>query len=359
MTYPIWPPVPGVGLRSCGTPARAAAHALQRAAAPRPAPAPSPAARRRALRRYWQIVPLAVVLWALDAVDKFRAGAQSAGLAHAPVINHASDALGGTIAKVMNQWTSSHPLAAAPATAYYIVLHVLVTGTVGVLLLRSAHPSYPRHRNALIATGVAALVTFWAYPVAPPRMLPGYHDTTAATVPIFHSLLETHAADQFASLPSLHVTWALWVAIATRPLLRRRLWRTAIWAYPLLTTADVLATANHYLLDALTAPLVLAIGYATAAALPVLTRYVHRPRRATGTHPPTGPLHALAEDTVHSPGPDLLPPRRPDPRRHLSARGPAAKDSTGQAHLRVTPHVALPHNVPSRTSPEEIRSRRQ
>jgi len=359
MTYPIWPPVPGVGLRSSATPARAAAHALQRAAASRPVRVPSRAARWRTLRRYWQIVPLAAVLWALDAVDKFRGGAQVAGLAHAPVINQASDALGGAIAKVMNQWTSSHPLAAAPATAYYIVLHVLVAGTVGVLLLRSGHPSYPRHRNALIATGVTGLVTFWAYPVAPPRMLPGYHDTAAATMPLFHSLLETHAADQFASLPSLHVTWALWVAVATRPLLRRRLWRTAIWAYPLLTTVDVLATANHYLLDAVTAPLVLAIGYATAAALPVLTRHTHSPRRATGAHPPTGLQHALPEDAVHSPEPDPLLPRRPDPRRHLSARGPAAKDSTGQVHLRVTPHVALPHNVPSRTSPEEVRSRRR
>ena len=325
MTCPIWPSVPGVGLRSSGTPARAAAHALQRAAASRQAPAPSQAARWRTLRRYWQIVPLAVVLWALDAADKFRGGAQVAGLAHAPVINQASDALGGAIAKVMNQWTSSHPLAAVPATAYYIVLHVLVAGTVGVLLLRSGHPSYPRHRNALIATGVTGLVTFWAYPVAPPRMLPGYHDTAAATVPIFHSLLETHAADQFASLPSLHVTWALWVAVATRPLLRQRLWRIAIWGYPLLTTVDVLATANHYLLDAVTAPVVLAIGYATAAALPVVTRHMHRPRRATGTHPPTGPQHSPPEDTIHSPGPDLLAPRGDDsePHPHQQAEDPA------------------------------------
>jgi len=263
-----------------------------RAAESWPTPVPSQAARWHTVRRYWQIMPLAVVLWALDAVDKFRDGAQAAGLTHAPVIDQASGPIGGAIAKVMNQWTSSHPLAAAPATAYYIVLQVLVTGTVGVLLLRSGHPSYPRHRNALIATGVTGLVTFWAYPVAPPRMLPGYHDTAAATVPIFHSLLETHAADQFASLPSLHVTWALWVVVATRPLLRQRLWRTAIWAYPLLTTVDVLATANHYLLDAVVAPVVLTIGYATAAALPFVARHIRSPREAAGARPPTRPQHA-------------------------------------------------------------------
>ncbi len=133
----------------------------------------SPGIATRGWRRYWQIVPLAVVLWALDAVDKFRAGTQAAGLLHAPVINDISDRLGGSVAVLMNRWTSTHPLAAAPATACYIVLHVLVTGTVGVLLLRSGHPSFGPRRNALIVSGVIGLAVFWAYPVAPPRMLPG------------------------------------------------------------------------------------------------------------------------------------------------------------------------------------------
>ncbi|MBO0809728.1 MAG: phosphatase PAP2 family protein, partial [Actinobacteria bacterium] len=84
--------------------------------------------------------------------------------------------------------------------------------------------------------------------------------------------------DQFASFPSLHVAWALWVAIAAGSLLRRRAWRVAVWAYPALTVADVLATANHYLLDVVAAPAVVAAGYAAAAALPALARHVRLPR---------------------------------------------------------------------------------
>lgn len=246
------------------------------------------AAHRGWWRRYWQIVPIAVVMWALDAVDSFRGGTQSAGLAHADVISRASDAMGGSIGQVMNQWTSAHPLAAVPATAYYIVLHVLVTGTAGVLLLRAGRPSFGLHRNALILIQVTGLAVFWFYPVAPPRMLPGYHDTAAATVPVFSNLLQTHAADQFASFPSLHVAWALWVAIAAGSLLRRRAWRAAVWAYPLLTVADVLATANHYLLDVVAAPAAVAAGYAAAAALPALARHVRLPRlpvRPAGARP--------------------------------------------------------------------------
>lgn len=100
----------------------------------------------------------------------------------------------------------------------------------------------------------------------------GYHDIAAATVPFFSSMLESKAAGEFASFPSLHVTWALWVAVASSAMLRRRLWRILVWAYPLLTTLDVLATANHYILDAIVAPVVLLLGYGAAAALPILAR---------------------------------------------------------------------------------------
>jgi len=218
------------------------------------------------------MVPLAIVLWGLDAVDKFRAGAQAAGMLHAVTIDRISDRIGGTTAIAMDRWLAIHPLLAGAATAYYIVLQVLVTGIIGFLLLRSGIASFPLHRDALIITGMIGLATFWIYPVAPPRMLPGYHDIAAATVPFFSSMLESKAAGEFASFPSLHVTWALWAAVAASAMLRRRLWRILVWAYPLLTTLDVLATANHYILDAIVAPAVLLLGYGAAATLPVLAR---------------------------------------------------------------------------------------
>jgi len=258
--------------------ARASDHAAslgddagRNASLPRQAPAPA-VARRPGWRRYVQMVPLAIVLWGLDAVDKFRAGAQAAGMLHAVTIDRISDRIGGTTAIAMDRWLAIHPLLAGAATAYYIVLQVLVTGIIGFLLLRSGIASFPLHRDALIITGMIGLATFWIYPVAPPRMLPGYHDIAAATVPFFSSMLESKAAGEFASFPSLHVTWALWAAVAASAMLRRRLWRILVWAYPLLTTLDVLATANHYILDAIVAPAVLLLGYGAAATLPVLAR---------------------------------------------------------------------------------------
>lgn len=205
-------------------------------------------------------------MWALDAVDRFRRGAEAAGLVNAVTINRISRPIGCGAALVMNRWLTGHPVPAAAAAAYYMVLQVLVTGAAGIWLFGSGHPSYRRH-DALVVTGVIGLVAFWAYPIAPPRMLPGYHDTVEAIGPLFSHMLETKAADAFASLPSLHVTWALWVAVVCQALLRRRIWRAAVWAYPALTTLDVLATANHHVLDAITAPAVLALGCATAPFL--------------------------------------------------------------------------------------------
>jgi hypothetical protein len=227
--------------------------------------------RRHGWLRYLQIIPVGLVLWGTDAIDRFRAGAQVAGMAHAAVVNTISVQLGGGWALAMNQWLASHPSAANAAAWYYVLLQGTITGVVGLLLIWRRAPSLGLHRNALIACNLIGLAAFWLYPVAPPRMLPGYRDITATAVPAFSSILEGKAADLFASLPSLHVVWALWAALAASALLPRRWQRVAVWLYPAATVADVLATANHYLLDVITAPGVLLLGYAIAST-PALTR---------------------------------------------------------------------------------------
>jgi hypothetical protein len=212
--------------------------------------------------RYVQIVFVAVVLWAMDAVGQLHAGAQAVGLKHATAIVSIGRDLGDGVAVMMNHWLAAHPLAAVAAASYYIVLHGLVTGIAGIVLLRHRHPAFRLHRNVLIAASAMGTIVFWLYPVAPPRMLPGYHDIAATAVPFFSQVFESKAANQFGSLPSLHVTTAIWVAVATQALVHRPALRAVLWAYPALTVLDVLATANHYMLDVLTAPALLVLAYA-------------------------------------------------------------------------------------------------
>jgi hypothetical protein len=238
-------------------------------------------ARRPALR-FVQILPVALLLWGLADVARFRAGAASAGLRHAAVVNALSGPLGGEYGHLMSDWTAVHHTAALAAAWYYILFQGAVTGVVGIVLLWRRAPTFSLHRNALIAMTAVGLVAFWLYPVAPPRMLPGYHDVIAIAVPTFTSVVETNGAAQFAALPSLHVAWALWVAIAGCALVRRPVLRAAIWVYPVATTADVLATANHYLLDAITAPALVLLGYGIVLT-PALVRVAahRRPTPAT------------------------------------------------------------------------------
>jgi len=247
-------------------------------------------ARHPALR-YLQIIPVAIVLWGLDDAVRFRVDAAVDGMRNAPAVNTMSNELGGSFARGWNSWLSLHAVLGTAAAWYYIVLQGAITGIIGIWLLWRRTPSFWLHRNALIACNVIGLVAFWFYPVAPPRMLPGYHDVTGASVPVFSGLIEGKAADQFASLPSLHVTWALWAAAAASAVLRRPALRLVVWLYPLATILDVLATANHYWLDVILAPGVLAFAYGIAAAPALARRYglwpprrrpVAAPSRASG-----------------------------------------------------------------------------
>jgi PAP2 superfamily len=255
-------------------------------------------ARHPALR-YTQILPIGLLLWGLDDAASFRAGAALAGLRHAVAVNSISLALGGTFARVMNNWLASHQAVALAATWYYILLQGAVTAIIGLLMIWRRMPGFALHRDALIAVTALGLVAFWFYPVAPPRMLPGYHDIIASAVPTFANLIEAKGADQFASLPSLHVAWALWDAIVCTLLLRRhRALRLAVWLYPVATVVDVLATANHYLLDVITAPLILLLGYLIAAVPPQARRLMssHRAVRASA-HPATAMARPAAPDS--------------------------------------------------------------
>ena len=68
-------------------------------------------------------------------------------------------------------------------------------------------------------------------------------------------------------MPSLHVAWALWCAIALFTLAERRWVRMLGLLYPACTVFVVLGTANHFILDAVGGVLTLGVGIAAERAL--------------------------------------------------------------------------------------------
>lgn len=108
----------------------------------------------------------------------------------------------------------------------------------------------PRIRFALIGSTMVGLIVHLAFPLAPPRMLrlSGFVDTARIFGPDPYALGVAKAANELAAMPSMHVGWALLIAIAVIKVCRSR-WRWLIVAHPLLTTAVVVVTANHYWTD--------------------------------------------------------------------------------------------------------------
>jgi hypothetical protein len=122
-------------------------------------------------------------------------------------------------------------------------------------------------------------VVFWLYPMAPPRLLPGvgFVDVVAATGSpgSTHSGPLAQHANELAAMPSLHLAWAVWTAWAAWRMLRGRRFAAAVWAYPVVTAAVVLATGNHFVAD------VVAGAALTAVMVPVVDRVTAVGRRRT------------------------------------------------------------------------------
>jgi PAP2 superfamily len=152
-----------------------------------------------------------------------------------------------------------HPLIIQFFNLYYDTLHFPVLIACMVWLFVWHRSQYGRWRTTLVAfTGICLLVQF--IPVAPPRMLPGtglvdtavqYHESVYSTTAGFDP-------DQLSAMPSVHVGWALLVAVAIVVTARSR-WRWLAALYPVMTTLAVIVTANHFWLDGIVAALILAL----------------------------------------------------------------------------------------------------
>jgi hypothetical protein len=153
----------------------------------------------------------------------------------------------------------SHPLLVQACNLYYDVLHFPVLGICLIWLYARHRNAYPRIRTTIAAfTGASLLIQL--IPVAPPRLLPMANmvDTAVRYGQSVYSWNGGFDADEFSAMPSVHVGWALIVAIAVITVSRRR-WRWLAAAYPAVTLLVVVVTANHFWLDGIVAALLVAL----------------------------------------------------------------------------------------------------
>jgi hypothetical protein len=222
----------------------------------RPAAATAPA-RRAGLA--WPRLPAAAELATIGAGYAayslvrlaIRAGHHVA-FAHAAQLWQAERLLHLNAEPYLNHLTAAHLMLAEAAGYYYGLLHFIITPLVLAWLYLRRPAAFPRLRSALVLATAAANVAFWAWPAAPPRFsVPGMTDilVTRDILGAAHPRGATSLVNLYAAMPSLHVAWAAWCALAVVTAARGR-WRHLAWLYPAATTLVVLASANHFLLDA-------------------------------------------------------------------------------------------------------------
>lgn len=229
---------------------------------------------------YWwsEILAILVFYVVYSAIRNLHGGAAAPPHAfdHAQQIMSFERHLGLYHEQTIQQWALHFRPLIIFGNYYYGSFHFIVTIFAGVFLYRYYADDYPRFRNALAISTAIALVGFTLYPLAPPRMFPGFVDTLLKD-PAFWSFnsggMQT-VSNQYAAMPSVHIAWATWCAFALGPRLKNRTAAALAWAYPVITFVVIIITANHYIVDAIAGLVILAIGWFLADRI---ARAVRRP----------------------------------------------------------------------------------
>jgi hypothetical protein len=168
---------------------------------------------------------------------------------------------------------------------YYGTLHFIITAGLLIWLFAKRHGAYRLMRNLLGATTGLALIGYWAFPLAPPRLYSQcdgnipvlgedgglvkpkcFVDTLAKVGGLwdYQSSAAKAIANAYAAMPSLHFGWSLWCAIVIWRHVGGRKGHVLAVLYPALTLFAIVVTANHYFLDAAGGTVILLGGLAVS-----------------------------------------------------------------------------------------------
>ncbi|MGR8010856.1 phosphatase PAP2 family protein [Streptomyces hypolithicus] len=268
-------------------------------------------AARAALRRmrsprrpriWFEILLIAVSYWTYSLIRNAVPEQKAAALRNADWIWAAEQTLGLAFEESFNRAVNSVTWLIVTMNYYYATLHFIVTIGVLVWLFRRQPGRYAATRLVLFATTGVALLGYYLYPLAPPRLMNGHNFVDTVLVHQTWGSMASgdfkNMSNQYAAMPSMHIGWSLWCGLTIFAL------ASAPWAkilgllYPTLTLVVIVATANHFWLDAVGGMLCLSFGYALSyawyGALPHrLPRLVEAPKKPrTGRRDGSGAAEA-------------------------------------------------------------------
>ncbi|WP_433547948.1 phosphatase PAP2 family protein [Streptomyces sp. CA-294286] len=221
-------------------------------------------------RIWFEILLLVVSYWIYSMIRNAVPEQKAKALANADWIWKVEKDLGIAVEKTINHAVDSVTWLVVSMNYYYATLHFIVTIGVLVWLYRWQPGRYAAARTILFATTGVALVGYYLYPLAPPRLMNG--GGFIDTVLVHHTWGSMasgdlkHMSNQYAAMPSMHIGWSTWCGLTIFFLASVPWVRVLGLLYPTLTLVVIVATANHFWLDAVGGVMCLSFGYAVAYA---------------------------------------------------------------------------------------------
>lgn len=264
-------------------------------------------ARRRELPGV--VVLVAFLMVGFDQLNALAPMRTAAALAHGRSVLHVEHVIGISLEGPASRWLVAHHGLALIANWAYNTCQICVTlAVIGWLWWRHGD-AWRSLRWVVLGTNLVAILVFWTYPVAPPRLVNGSGVVDAiAVVPVpfgWAPGIQPHVPDQFQALPSLHLAWASWITVSVWVVSRRRSARMLAAAYPAFVGVVVVVTGAHSVTD-------IVAGVATTAVLAGARASILSRRRPAAGYPAairdgisswtsaSSPSHSKAQPTTIS-----------------------------------------------------------
>jgi membrane-associated phospholipid phosphatase len=217
-----------------------------------------------------QLALLATAYWtwrhARGGVD----GSIGLSFSHARDLVSAERSVGLLIEPSVQHWAVDAGWPAEVARWGYANLHFKGSCLMLAILYFGYRGSFGFVRNAVFCAMAISVIGYALFPTAPPRFLPelGLDPSTSVTG---NNPLLSNPGDPlfnpFAAVPSMHVGLSVILAWSLALLVRPRPLKAVLFAYPLLMTYVVIASGNHFWLDAVFGLLTAALAVGAAMLL--------------------------------------------------------------------------------------------
>jgi len=214
-------------------------------------------------RPWIELLLIGVGYWAYSKVQDAVPSHAATAFAHARAVLRVEGDMRIAFEQNVNQAVDRVGWLTVAMNYFYSSMWLVATFGALIWLYVRKPEHYRPARRTLFVTTMLALIGFAVFPLAPPRLMPGFIDTLAAHH-TWGSLYSSHVAtmaNPYAATPSMHMAWSLWAGIIFFRYTAHPVARGLGLAYPVATLAVIVSTANHYLLDAVCGAIALACGF--------------------------------------------------------------------------------------------------